>query len=97
MSNSLTKRRADAQFKKLPWIADDDNAQSEYEAAAAALAAKIARLKELRLARDAAEQAAPPIITLKKAGKKKTEKKQKKRAGISLLDWMKSRHDGVNS
>ncbi len=95
MSNIQIKQRADAQFRKLPGVEDGNNAQSDYEAAADALAAKIARLKELRLARDAAEQAAPPpAVPAKKAGKKKKQNKQKERTGVSLADWLKSRHAG---
>jgi hypothetical protein len=85
-------QRAGAQFQKLPGVEDDKNAQSEYEAAADALAAKIARLKELRLARDAAALAAPPAAKVKKVRKKKMPIKQKKRPAESLVDWLKSRH-----
>jgi len=49
------------------------------------------RLKELRLARDAAEQAAP-AIPAKKAGKKNSKKNGKeKRPAVSLSDWLKNR------
>jgi hypothetical protein len=104
MSSYSIRQRANAQFRTLP-AAEDGNggngakeAQSDFEAAADALEAKIARLKELRLARDAAVLAAPPAAPVKKAGKKKMQKPRKKqktqqeRTGISLLDWMKSRH-----
>ena len=96
MSSYLIRQRAEAQFHKLPGVKDDTSAQAEYEAAADALSAKIARLKELRLARDAAELAAPPV---KKAAKKKKQKKQtkpKKGPPLSLLDWMKNRHVADN-
>jgi hypothetical protein len=94
MTNSLMKQRADAQFR-MP--VEDELAQAGYEAAADALAAKIARLKELRLARDAAEPAAPPKASrVKKPGKKAgTKKKQDKRPAESLLDWLKHRHANV--
>src|SRR5580658_3987139 len=108
MSSYSIRQRANAQFRTLP--GEDGNgangAQTDFEAAADALEAKIARLKELRLARDAAALAAPPPAPVKKAGKKKTQKprtkpktqqKQKKSTGVSLLDWMKSRHVGVGS
>jgi|SRR5271155_221643 len=103
MSNSPIKQRADAQFKKPPWVEDDNSAQSTYEAAADALAAKIARLKELRLARDAAERAAPPqAIAAKKPAKKaankvSSKKQQKERPGVSLADWLKSRQAVANT
>jgi hypothetical protein len=111
MSNNLIKQRADAQFRKLPGVKDGDgaknrahnSAQSEYEAAADARTVKIARLKGLRLARDAAELAAPPAVPVKKAGKNKKQKiqklrtKQDKGPALSLFDWMKSRQVGVGS
>jgi hypothetical protein len=84
LSNIQIKRRADAQFKELPAAAI---VMSDYEAAAAELAAKLARLKQLRLARDAAALAAPP----KPAPAKKSRAK-KKRPALSLSDWMKNRH-----
>ena len=68
---------------------------TESEAVAAAVAAKSARLKELRLARDAAEQAAP-AIPVKKAGKKTAERK-KKRPAVSLSDWLKNRQAAGHS
>ena len=103
MSSYLIRQRAEAQFRKPPGAEDDNGAkngeQSEYEAAADALSAKIARLKELRLARDAAALAAPPAVPVKKArGKKKQTKpiKQEKRPALSLLDWMKNRQPADN-
>jgi hypothetical protein len=106
MSSYSIRQRANAQFRTLPGAEDGNGAnvaQSDFEVAADALEAKIAHLKELRLARDAAALAAPPAAAVKKAGKKKTQKPRKKqkareeRTGISLLDWMKNRHVGVGS
>jgi len=103
MSSYSIRQRANAQFRTLPGAEDGNganDAQSDFEIAADALEAKIARLKELRLARDAAALAAPPPAPVKKAGKKKmqksrkkqkTQKTQQERTGISLLDWMKNR------
>jgi hypothetical protein len=87
MSDSLIKRRADAHFSKLPGVEIGKTITTESEAVAAAVAAKSARLKELRLARDAAAQAAP-VIAVKKAGKKNGKKK---RPAVSLSDWLKNR------
>jgi hypothetical protein len=84
MSDSLIKRRADAHFGKLPGVEDGKTIMTEAEAVAAAVAAKSARLKELRLARDAAEQAAPAIAATKTARKKK-------RPAVLLSDWLKNR------
>lgn len=78
MSNYLIRERANAQFRKLPGGEDTNAPQSDFEAAADALEAKIAHLKELRLARDAAVLAAPPAAPVKKAGKKKMQKPRKK-------------------
>ena len=77
MLDSLIKRRADAHFSKLPGVDDSKTIMTESEAIAAAVAAKSVRLKELRLARDAAEQVAP-AIPVKKAGKKNGKQNAKK-------------------
>jgi hypothetical protein len=82
-------QRTHAKFRKLPGVEDANNARSEDEAAADAVADKIARLKELRLARDAAARAAPPPARVKKG---RDKKKQKKRPAVALADWLKSRH-----
>jgi hypothetical protein len=97
MSDSLTKRRADAHFSKLPGVEDGKTIMTESEAVAAAVAAKSARLKELRLARDVAEQAAP-AIPVKKAGKKNGKQNgKKKRPAVSLSDWLKNRQAAGHS
>lgn len=91
MSDNLIKRRADAHFSKLPGVEIGKTIMTESEAVAAAVAAKSARLKELRLARDATEQS-PPAIPVKKAGKKTVTKNgRKKRPAVSLSDWLKNR------
>ena len=63
------KHKADAQFRKTQRAEDGKKAMSEYEANAAAVRAKTARLRALRLARDAQEQAAPAVTTTKRAKK----------------------------
>lgn len=80
-------QRAQPKFKKLPGLEDGNDARSEDEAGA--LADKIARLKELRLARDAAARAAPQPAPAKKG---RAKKKQKKRPAVALADWLKNRH-----
>ena len=83
-------KRADDQFKKLTRIEDGHNGPTEYEVRADALSTKIARLKALRLARDAAILAAPPPAPVKKkAGK--TKKRPAVASAVSLSDWRKSR------
>jgi hypothetical protein len=96
MSDSLIKRRADAHFSKLPGVEVGKTIMSESETIAAAVAVKSARLKELRLARDAAEQAAP-AVAVKKAGKKTDKNSKKKRPTVSLSDWLKSRQAAGHS
>jgi len=91
MSNNQMKQRANDKFKKLPGMENSKNARSEYEVRADALTAKIARLKALRLARDAAILAAPPAAPVKKkAGKKK--KRPAASPAASLSDWLKNHH-----
>jgi hypothetical protein len=82
-------RRAQPKFRKLPGVGTGDNARSEDAAAASAVTDKIARLKELRLARDAAALAAPRAAPMKKV---RNKKKQKKRPAVALADWLKNRH-----
>jgi hypothetical protein len=66
-----------------------------YEAEAEAMRTKMARLRALRLARDAEQAAAaPPAPVAKKgAAKKKAAAKQPADAG-TLADWIKTREDG---
>jgi hypothetical protein len=92
MANNLIKQRANAQFRKLPGVEDGRNAVSEYEAAADALTAKTARLKQLRLARDAAAPAPPPAVAVKKLGRKKKRPAMSPAASLSV--WLKHRHAG---
>jgi hypothetical protein len=84
-------------FSKLPGIDVGKTIMTDSEAVAAAVAAKSARLKELRLARDATEQAAP-AIAVKKAGKKDSKKNgKKKHPAVSLSDWLKNRQAAGHS
>ena len=101
MLDSLIKRRADAHFSMLPGVEVGKTIMTESEAVAAAVAAKSARLKELRLARDATELAAP-AIPVKKAGKKNDKKNsklngKKKHQAVSLSDWLKNRQAAGHS
>jgi hypothetical protein len=93
MLDSLIKRRADAHFSTLPGVEVGKTIMTESEA----VAANSARLKELRLARDAAQQAAP-AIPVKKAGKKNSKQNGKKnRPAASLSDWLKNRQAAGHS
>jgi hypothetical protein len=89
ISSITINKRANDQFKKLTVIEDGAKGPTEYEVRADALSAKIARLKALRLARDAAIRAAPPPAPVKKkAGK--TKKRPAPSPAVSLLDWRKN-------
>ena len=75
LADDPKKAAANNQFRKLRQAEDGKRAMTEYENAAIANRAKTARLKALRLARDAEEAAAaaaaPPAPVKKKATKKK--------------------------
>jgi hypothetical protein len=91
LADSSKKDEAQRQFDKLQKAEDGKKAMSEYEAQAAAIRAKTERLRALRLARDAALEAAP--ATAKSPGTKVTRvKKQPARkkngTGASLSEWL---------
>ena len=71
------KNAANKEFKKARQAEDGKRAMTEYENSAIASRAKTARLKALRLARDAelaaAAAAAPPVPPKKKKAAKKKE------------------------
>jgi hypothetical protein len=79
MAEKSDKHAANAQFAKLQRSNDAKKATSEYEAEAVALRAKTARLKALRLARDAAAPAQVPAAPKRKA---------KKKSAGSLSNWL---------
>jgi hypothetical protein len=79
---SSKKDTAAAQFSKVQRAQDGKNATTEYEAEARALRAKTERLRELRLARDAALPPAKPAVVKKKAAK------QAKTPAEKLADWL---------
>jgi hypothetical protein len=80
--------RANAQFKKLQRLEDGKKAMSEHEAEQAAIRAKTARLRALRLAHEAANPAPPPAA--KPA--RKTTKKTKSTA--TLATWLTNQEEG---
>ena len=92
MADNSKKNEANIQFNKAQRAEDGKKAMSEYESAAAATRVKTERLRALRLARDAAEGAAPakPAAAPKK---KAAAKKVKKPAG-SLSDWLEGQKKG---
>jgi hypothetical protein len=63
-SKEALKKRADARFKKDERAIDGRNAMTEYEAQVLAIREKTARLKALRLAKEAqAQNEEPPLKT----------------------------------
>jgi hypothetical protein len=79
---------------------DGKKAMAEYEASAAATRAKTEKLKALRLAKEAAEAAAPkpPAKTKAKAklGVKSTKEKKAAPEG-KLSDWLEDQSDSGRS
>jgi hypothetical protein len=60
MNSDEAHRRAEALFKKEQQLRAGQQAMAEYQAKLAAMREKTARLRALRLARDAAHKKAPP-------------------------------------
>ena len=88
MTDNSKKQQADVQFRKLQRAEDGKKAMQEYEAGAAALRAKTARLRELRLAHEAATAAAAPA-----ASPTKKVAKKKKAEPAPLSDWLKDQQN----
>ena len=85
MADDPSKLRAEIRARQAE---DGKKAMAEYEASAAATRAKTEKLRALRMARDAAEQSAPPVAKpAKKKAAKKGAKKAKAPAG-KLSDWI---------
>jgi hypothetical protein len=100
MANNSRKDEAQSQFKKVQRAEDGKKAMSEYESERVAVLAKTARLKALRLARDAAEAAAPKVVApaKKKAGKTTTKSAKSSKAAKestgTLSDWLEDQEGG---
>ncbi len=90
MAENSRKDVAQAQFAKLQRADDAKRAMADYEAAAVAMRAKTARLRALRLAREAELAAATPAAAAPAAKKTKAAKKPKGAKG-TLADWIKAR------
>lgn len=75
MANTSKTAVADAQFKKAQREQDGKKAMAEYEAEGIAMRAKTAKLKALRLARDAELAAAEAANPAKKPAKKAAKPK----------------------
>jgi hypothetical protein len=97
MANNSRKDEAQSQFKKVQRAEDGKKAMSEYESERMAVLAKTARLRALRLAREAAEQAAPKVVAppkKKAAGKTTKAGKAAKGSSATLSDWLKDQEGG---
>ena len=93
MADEPNKMRAEIRARQAE---DGKKAMAEYEASAAATRAKTEKLRALRLAKEAAELAAPkpPAKTKAKAKAKSTSAKKKKAAPESkLADWLDDQTD----
>ena len=90
MADKSKTDAANAQFRKVQRDQDAKKAMSEYESGEVALRARTAKLRALRLARDAElAAAAPPAPEPKK--KKAVKKAASKSAPLS--DFLKARQD----
>ena len=67
MNTEEAHRRAEALFKKEQQMREAQQAMAEYQAELQAMREKTARLRALRLARDAANKKTPPISITKGA------------------------------
>ena len=91
MADRSSKDDAQKQFSKLQRAEDGKRAMAEYEAEAAAMRAKTAQLRALRLARDAEIAAAAPQAAPAKK-KRATKGGASDTAGKgNLSDWLKER------
>jgi len=76
LADDPKKHAANKEFKKARQAEEGKRAMTEYENSAIASRAKTARLKALRLARDAEEAAAAALVPPKPVKKKKAAKKK---------------------
>ena len=91
MADNSKMIQANSKFKKLQRHEEAKKNVAEHEASEAAIRAKTARLKALRLARDAALAAEKPVTPV--PVKKKPAKKAKE-PSVNLSDWLKDRQSG---
>ena len=98
MADEPNKMRAEIRARQAE---DGKKAMAEYEASAAATRAKTEKLKALRLAKEAAEAAAPkpPAKTKAKAkpGAKSVAKKKKAAPEGKLSDWLEDQSNSGRS
>ena len=85
---------AEIQFKKPQQSAGSKKAVAEFETNAIAIGKKTERLKELRLARDAAEAAAKPAAKARKKPARKAAAKTDESTETLSGWWKDQREDG---
>ena len=92
MADEPNKMRAEIRARQAE---DGKKAMAEYEAGAAATRAKTEKLRALRLAKEAAELAAPkpPAKAKAKAKASKSAKTKKKAPDSKLADWLDDQAD----
>jgi hypothetical protein len=85
----MAEKKPNDALRKLNQAEDAKKAMAEYHARAAEVDANTARLRALRLAKEAAEAAAAPVKVAKKkpAGKAKAGKAEKRPVG-TLSKWL---------
>jgi hypothetical protein len=84
------RNRADARFNKAARVADNaKSGKTDRDAALKAVTDNMAKLKALRLAREAA---APPVVPTAKKAKAKSKKPGEK--GPALGDWLAGQQSG---
>jgi hypothetical protein len=94
LADEPNKMRAEIRARQAE---DGKKAMAEYEASAAATRAKTEKLKALRLAKEAADAAAPkpPAKSKAKAGAKSTKKKAAPEGKLS--DWLEDQSNSGRS
>jgi hypothetical protein len=96
LTDDQAKARANTQFMRALQAEDGRKAMAEYEAKAAATREKTERLRALRLAKEAEDAKAAPVVTTKAKGKGKSAKKPARVAG-KLSDWLEEQQDSGRS
>ena len=94
MADEPSKMRAEIRARQAE---DGKKAMAEYEASAAATRAKTAKLKALRLAKEAADEAAPKPAAKAKAKAKPGVKKKKAAPEGKLSDWLEDQSNSGRS
>ena len=90
MADEPNKARAEIRARQAE---DGKKAMAEYEASAAATRVKTEKLRALRLAKEAAEQAAPKPVKAKAKSKSTAAKKKKTAPEGKLADWLDDQTD----